>query len=85
MHKISSSQTRVKKKSSHKHFVTYDGGSAKTQLQNTLVGVDDIENSNLKNNDIENIYAKLSPFIKNNIFEKLTVVPYAIIEASFRQ
>ena len=85
MHKIVSYQTKIDKKSSHKHFVTYDGGSAKTQLQNTLVGVDDIENSNLKNNDIENIYAKLSPFIKNNIFEKLTVVPCAEIGASLQQ
>ena len=45
----------------------------KIHFQNTLDDDDDIENSNLNDNNTENLYAKLAPFIKNHIFEKLTV------------
>ena len=73
MHKISSSQTRINKKSSHKYFVTHDRDLTKIQIYNTLDGYDDVENSNLKYNNTENLYTKLEPFIKNHMFEKLTV------------
>ena len=45
---------------------------------NTLDGDNDIENTNLRDNNTENLYAKLAPFIKTHIFEKLTVnhLPY---------
>ena len=45
----------------------------KIHFQHTLDGDNDIENSNLKDNNTENLYAKLAPFIKTHIFEKLTV------------
>ena len=64
MHKISSSQTRVDKKSSHKHFVTFDRDLTIIHFQNNLDGDDDIENTNLKDNNTENLYAKFTPFIK---------------------
>ena len=73
MHKISSSQTGVNKKSSYKYFVTYDIDFTKIHFQNTLDGDNDIENSNLKDSNAENLYAKLAHFIKTHIFEKLTV------------
>ena len=73
MHKISSSHSKIDKKSSHKYFVTYDRDTKKIHFQNTLDRDDDIENSNLKDNNTENLYAKLAPFIKTHIFEKLTV------------
>ena len=40
---------------------------------NTLDGDNEIENSSLKDNNTEHLYAKLALFIKNHIFEKLTV------------
>ena len=64
MHELSSSQTKIDKKSSHKHFVTYDKDLTKIHFQNTLDGDNDIENTNLKVNKTEIFFTKLSPFIK---------------------
>ena len=67
-----SSFIRIDKKSNHKSFVTYDRDLTKIHFQNTLNGCDEIENSNLKDDNTENLYAKLAPFMKNHSFEKLT-------------
>ena len=76
MYEIASHKTRIDKKLSYKYFVIYDRDSKKVNFQNTLDCDDDIEISNMEDNNAENLYAKVAPFIKKYIYDKLVMVDH---------
>ena len=52
--------------------MTFDRITENNSFQHCVLNQNEIENPNMIDGNSENLYAKVAPFIKKNIFEKIT-------------